>query len=94
MAGKDNRPIKNWTKTVESDLNQDKKLELCCDVKRKQIFSKYVADRNPEMARNRLQIAMKQLIACCNILGAGFPSGIKVSFENIVSEIPLDHTLI
>ena len=69
------------------------KLELCCDVKRKQYFSKYVADRNPVMASNRLQIAMKRL-TCCNILGSGFPSGIKVSFENIVSEVLSDYTLI
>ena len=69
------------------------KLELCCDVKRKQIFLKYVADRNPVMASNRLQIARKRL-TCCNILGSGFPSGIKVSFENIVSEILSDYTLI
>ena len=45
------------------------------------------------MASNRLQIAVKQL-TCCNILGSGFPSGIKVGFENIVSEILLDYTLI
>ena len=25
FAGKENCPIKNWTKTVESDLNQDRK---------------------------------------------------------------------
>ena len=69
------------------------KLELCCDVKRKQIFFETdVADRNPVMASNRLQIAMKRL-TCCNILGSGFPSGIKVSFENIVSEILSDYTL-
>ena len=45
------------------------------------------------MASNRLQIAMKRL-TCCNILGSGFPSGIKVSFDNIVSEILSDYTLI
>ena len=66
------------------------KLELCCDVKRKQIF---VADRNPVMASNRLQIVVKRL-TCCNILRSGFPSGLKVSFENIVSEILSDYTLI
>ena len=56
-------------------------------------LSKYVADRNPVMASNRLQIAVKGL-TCCNILRSGFPSGIKVSFENIVREIRLDYTLI
>ena len=45
------------------------------------------------MASNRLQIAMKRLTRC-NILESGFPSGIKVSFENIVSEILSDYTLI
>ena len=69
------------------------KLELCCDVKGSKYFSKYVADRNPVMESYRLQIAMKRL-TCCNILGSGFPSGIKVSFENIVSEILSDYTLI
>ena len=79
----------------ESDLNQDlRKLELCCEMKRKQIFvEKYVADRNPVMTSNRFQIAVKRL-ACCKILGSGFSSGIKVSFENIVSEILSDYTLI
>ena len=56
-------------------------------------MSKYVAERNPVMASNRLQIAVKRL-TCCNILVSGFPSGIKVSFENIVSEILSDYTLI
>ena len=69
------------------------KLELCRDVKGSKYFSKYVADRNPVMASNRLQIAMKRL-TCCNILESGFPSGIKVSFENIVSEILSEYTLI
>ena len=69
------------------------KLELSCDVKRKQIFVlKYVADRNPVMASDRLQIAVKRL-TCCNTLGSGFPSGMKVSFENIVGEILSDYTL-
>ena len=45
------------------------------------------------MARNRLEFAVKRL-TCCNILGSGIPSGIKVSFENIVSEILSDCTLI
>ena len=49
--------------------------------------------KNPVMASNRLQIAVKRL-TCCNILGSGFPPGIKVSFENIVSEIFSDYTLI
>ena len=44
------------------------------------------------MTSNRLQIAVKRL-TCCNILGSGFPSGIKVCFENIVSEILSDYTL-
>ena len=44
------------------------------------------------MASNRLQIAVKRL-TYCNILGSGFPSGIKVSFENIVSKILSDYTL-
>ena len=48
---------------------------------------------NPVMANNRLQIAVKR-VACCNIFGSGFPSGIKVRFENIVSEILSDYTLI
>ena len=30
--------VKNWTKTVASDLNQYKKPELCCDVKGKEKF--------------------------------------------------------
>ena len=38
------------------------------------------------MANNRLQIAVKRL-TWSNILRSGFPSGINVSFENIVSEI-------
>ena len=49
--------------------------------------------KNPVMASNRLQIAVKRL-TCCNILGSGFPPGIKVGFENIVSEIFSDYTLI
>ena len=58
-------------------------------------LSKYykVADRNPVMASNRLQIAVKRL-TYCNILGSGFPSGIKVSLENIAGEILSDYTLI
>ena len=45
------------------------------------------------MASNRLQITVKRF-ACCNILGSGFPSGIKVTFENIVGAILSDYTLI
>ena len=71
-----------------------KKLELCCDVKRKQIFVQIsVTDRNPVMASNQSQITVKGL-TCCNILGSGVPFRIKVSFENIVSEILSDDTLI
>ena len=40
-----------------------------------------------------MQIAVNRL-TCCDILGSGFPSGIKVGFENIVSEILSDYTLI
>ena len=94
QISQERKTAQNWTKTVlRVTSNRIGKLELCCDVKRKQIFVEYVADRNPVMASNRLQIAMKRL-ACCNILGSGFPSGIKVSFENIVSEIISDYTLI
>ena len=28
FVGKENCPIKNWTKTVESDLNQDRKARI------------------------------------------------------------------
>ena len=61
FAGKENCPIKNWTKTVESDLNQDKKARtLLWREKEANIYkSKYVAHRNPVMASNRLQIAVK-----------------------------------
>ena len=40
FAAKQNCTMKNWTKTVVSDLNQVKKQkqELCCVVKRKEIF--------------------------------------------------------
>ena len=62
-------------------------------MKRKQIFVEICRDRNPVMVSNPLQIAVKRL-TCCKILGSGFPSGIKVSFENIVREILSDYTLI
>ena len=40
FARKDNCPTKNWIKAVKSDLNQvKKKMELCCDVKRKEVFA-------------------------------------------------------
>ena len=39
FARKENCPTKNWIKTVKSDLNQVKKIELCCDVKRKEVFA-------------------------------------------------------
>ena len=74
FAEKENCPIKNWTKIVlRVTSTRIGKLELCCE-KEAKYLSKYVADRNPVMTSNRLQIA------CCNILGSGFPSGIKVSF--------------
>ena len=59
---------------------------MLCIWQNKYCIVLYIADRNPVMASNRLQIAVKRL-TCCNILGSGLPSGIKVSFENIVSEI-------
>ena len=36
--------------------------------------------------------AVKRLVTCCNILGTEIPTGIKVGFENTVSEILLDYT--
>ena len=44
-------------------------------------LSKNVADRNTV-----------KWLTCCNILGSRFPSGIKVSFENIVNEILSDYS--
>ena len=38
FAGTQNCPMKNWAKAISSELNQVKKLELCCDVKKKEIF--------------------------------------------------------
>ena len=56
-------------------------------------MSKYVADRNPLMASNRSQVAVKRL-TCYNSLESEIPSGIKVRFENIVGEIFSDYALI
>ena len=42
------------------------------------------------MASNRLEIAVKRL-TCCNILRSGFPSRIKVSFENTVEPVYNGH---
>ena len=78
--------MKNWTKVIAS--------ELCYDVKRKEIFVQICRRQkscNGEL--NRLsQIAI--VTNCCNILQSEIPAGIKVSFENIVSEIILNYNLI
>ena len=77
--------MKNWTKTVESDLNQ----ELCSDVTRKEIFVQISLCRRQKSGKwpeIDYKITVKRLI-CCNILRSEIPPGIKVSFENIVSEI-------
>ena len=52
--------MKNWTKAVESDLNQVKKAEtLLWSVKEGNICPKY-ADGNPVMASNRSQITVSE----------------------------------
>lgn len=60
-----------------------KKLEHCYDMTGKELFKpKYVAERNPLKAGDRLQIAVKPL-TCSNILVSETAFGIKLSFENV-----------
>ena len=61
------KKIDSFAHNAKRRTQKTDRVNIC----RSKNLTKYVVDRNPVMAGNRLQIAVKRL-TCCNSLGSGF----------------------